>query len=213
MVEARPIGLGLDAHRRGVDECLDVRRLEDVLGSLGMKALPLGVKAPAAAHETISVHGQRGGAPLAFLLGAAVRCADPQVPMGRAVAFGQFAPVDGPAAVRHPAPRLKVDVVQGGAAAAPDVGGAAKKTQAAVLERIVGSADVLADAEGGAFGPVVQAAAFQQQDAKALAAQAPGERDACGAGTDDADIGLGCAGCPGLGKVSQHLPAVLGSSA
>src|SRR5262245_40296663 len=81
---------------------------------------------------------------------------------------------DRPAAMLYPVAPLKVDVVIFGAAAAPDGGRSTEEAQTAMFERVVMLADDVTTIEVGRCIVMIEATAFDQQNAMAVCQKPPG---------------------------------------
>ena len=89
------------------------------------------------------------------------------------------------------APEFEIDGIERHASAAPDLCGPAKDAPSVTGERRVGAAGgnrAFIERLGGALR--AQAARFQQEHALSSMLELQGERDAGGAGADDAEIGF-----------------------
>ena len=126
-----------------------------------------------------------------------------QVARAGVVGF-QFRVGDRPAAVRYPIARREVHPAQGNATAAPGIGAATERAQAAGGGVQIRIADRIARIEILCLGIAGHAAAHQQTDADRGIEVMARDGDAGGAGADDAQVGVEVLRSRGVAIVDQH---------
>jgi len=97
--------------------------------------------------------------------------------------------VEWPTAVRNPVANLKVNSVKRSAPAGPVIGASPKVAKAGASQAVGISAPyrfTFIERLDGVF--IIEATALKEADLGPLPYKFPGDRDACGPGTDDADI-------------------------